>query len=146
MKKLILAASLLVPGAGAEAALFINNNTDCTVYVQVYAHDLNHGTCGLISGRVTVLPNSSAAFNNVTNLNTTPGWMGQTAVTTGGTTVWGWDGAAFNGSLGGLIGNTAACFSTDVLTVPDNGCVPSASVTATWTSINSTTAIIEFTP
>lgn len=145
MKKLLLAASLLLSFTGARAALFLNNNTNCTVYVQVYAHDLNHGTCGLVSGRVSVGPMSSAAFNNVTNINTFPGWLnGQTAVTTGGTTVWGWDGIAFNGSLGGQVGNTSACFTTAILTVPNNGCLPVAPVTATWTSLSSTSAIVDF--
>ncbi|WP_118976597.1 hypothetical protein [Taibaiella koreensis] len=143
MKKLILAASLLALGAQAKAALFLNNNTNCSVIVQVYAHDLNHGTCGLLSGRIVVAPMSAVSFNNVTNLNTTPGWLGQTAVTTGGTTVWGWDGITFNGSGGGPIGNTTACFTTDNLTVP-NGCIPVANVTATWTAVSSSTAVVDF--
>jgi len=69
--------------------------------------------------------------------------MGQTAVTTGGAAVWGWDGITFNGSNGGPIGNLTACFTTDNLTVP-NGCIPVANVTATWTSISSTAAIVDF--
>lgn len=145
MRTLLMAAFLLLSFTGAKAALFINNNTNCTVYVQVYAHDLNHPTCGLISGRITVPPIWSGSINTVADLNTIPGWQGQTAVTTGGTAVWGWDGIAFNGALGGLIGNTSACFTTDNMTVPDI-CLPVANVTATWLSINAGTALIEFNP
>lgn len=143
MKTLLMAVLLLLPFTGARAALFINNNTNCPVVVEIYAHDLNHSTCVLHSGRIYMAANTAISFNNVASLNTAPGWQGQIAVTTGGTAVWGWDGAAFNGAGGGLIGNTSACFTTDNMTVP-NGCIPVANVTATWTVIGPGTAILEF--
>lgn len=148
MKKLFIFTFLAMAAAlSGHAALFVNNNTNCTVVFQVYAHDFNHGTCGLVSGRVVLGPMQSTSFNNVTNLNTTPGWLnGQTAVTTGGTAAWGWDGTAFNGSLGGQLGNTTACFSTNTLTVPNNGCLPVAPVTANWSSLGATNTLLEFVP
>lgn len=142
MRTFLVAVLVLLSFTGAKAALFINNNTNCPVVVEIYAHDLNHGFCGLHSGRIYMPPMSSLSFNNVADLNASPGWQGQTAVTTGGPGVWGWDGAAFNGAGGGLIGNTSTCFSTDNMTVP-NGCIPVANVTAAWTVIGSN-VLLEF--
>jgi len=144
MKKLILAASLLALGAQAKAALFLNNNTNCTVIVQVYAHDLNHGICGLESGRLQVDPGTSAAFNNVATINTTnPFWInGQTATTSGGTAVWGWDAAtvvSLGGTMWAEIGNPGSCFPTASVTTP-NACGTN-NVTADWTVMGSNTFI-----
>lgn len=145
MKKLILFACLaMAASVKGNAAIFISNNTDCRVVVQIYAHDITHGTCVLQSGRLVLEAWESASYNNVTSINTTLGWMGQTASTSGGTSVWGWDGAVFNGSIGGGVGGPGTCFSTNTLTVP-NACFPVANVTATW-SILGTNTLLEFTP
>jgi hypothetical protein len=147
MKKLILFIFLaMVAVAKGNAALFISNNTTCRVVVQIFAHDQTHGICGLESGRLVLEAGATASFNNVANINTSsPGWLnGQTASTAGGPTIWGWDGAFFNGTGGGGIGNPGSCFSTNTLTVP-NGCIPVANVTATWTVLGSNT-ILEFNP
>lgn len=146
MKKLFFFVFVaMVAAFKGHAALFINNNTDCRVIVEIYAHDLNHGICGLHSVRLALEPGQAASFNNVASVNTALGWLnGQTATTTGGTSVWGWDGAVFNGAGGGGIGNPGSCFSTSTLSVP-NACVPSANVTATWVTFGSNT-ILEFNP
>jgi hypothetical protein len=144
MKKLIIFVFLaMIAAVKGNAALFINNNTSCRVIVEVFAHDANHGICGLRSGRIVLEAGASVAYNNVTSLNTTPGWNGQTATIAGGTSVWGWDGAIFNGTGGGGIGNPGSCFSTSTLTVP-NACVPPANVTATWGPLGTGNTLLEF--
>ncbi|WP_162903378.1 hypothetical protein [Taibaiella koreensis] len=146
MKKLILFAFLAMAAVPkGNAALFISNNTDCRVVVQIYAHDITHGTCVLQSWRLVLEAWESASYNNVASINTDLGWLnGQTAATTGGTSVWGWDGAFFNGSGGGGVGYPGTCFTTTTLTVP-NTCLPVANVTATWGPLGSNT-ILEFNP
>lgn len=146
MKKLIIIIFLaMVAASKGNAALFVSNNTNCRVIVEIYAHDLNHGTCGLHSTRLVLEAYETASYNNVATINTTLGWLnGQTATTAGGTAVWGWDGAYFNGTSGGGVGNAGTCFSTTTLTVP-NTCLPVANVTADWTVLGSNT-LLEFNP
>lgn len=147
MKKLLIFIFLAVISAfKGNAALFISNNTDCRVVVEIYAHDLNHGICGLHSKRLVLEPGVAAAYNNVASINTSLGWLnGQTAVTTGGTSVWGWDGAVFNGAGGGGVGGPGSCFGTSSLTMP-NTCLPVANVTATWDDIGAGNILLEFNP
>jgi len=143
MKKLFIALLLLLSAASAKAALFITNNTNCIMVVLIYAHDQNHGTCGLESGRLQLDPGASTAFNNVATINTTlPFWQnGQTATTAGGTAVWGWDAAIVTngGTMWAQIGNPGSCFPTASVTTP-NAC-DANSVTADWTILGSNTFI-----
>lgn len=146
MKKLFFLLFLAMAAAfKSNATLFVSNNTNCRVVVEIFAHDQNHGVCGLHSMRLVLEPTEIASYNNVAAINTTLGWLnGQTATTTGGTSVWGWDGAIFNGASGGGIGGVGSCFSTDNMTVLDT-CIPTANVTATWTVIGSN-VLLEFNP
>ncbi|WP_118953228.1 hypothetical protein [Taibaiella helva] len=144
MRKLFIALLLSLSAVGAKAALFITNNTSCIMVVVIRAHDLNHGICGLESGRLQVDPGTSAAFNNVATINTTnPFWInGQTATTSGGTAVWGWDAAtvvSLGGTMWAEIGNPGSCFPTASVTTP-NACGTN-SVTADWTVMGSNTFI-----
>lgn len=145
MRTLLATLLLLLSAASANAALFISNNTSCTMVVIFYAHDQNHGTCGLESGRLQLLPGASAAFNNVATVNTTnPGWQnGQTATTTGGTSVWGWDAAIVtNGSgpaMWAQIGNPTSCFPTASVITP--GACSGSNVQSDWYVIGSNTFI-----
>ncbi|WP_162903379.1 hypothetical protein [Taibaiella koreensis] len=143
MKTLLIALLLSLSAIGAKAALFITNNTSCIMIVMIYAHDQNHGTCGLESGRLQINPGGSAAFNNVATINTTnPFWQnGQTATTAGGTTVWGWDAAIVNngGPMWAQIGNPGSCFPTaSVATL--NACGTNT-VTADWMVMGGNTFI-----
>ncbi|WP_118953223.1 hypothetical protein [Taibaiella helva] len=140
MKKLfpkLLAGALLVTASSqARAALFITNNTDCDLTIELYAHDFNHATCMLHSNWFVVPANNSIAFNNVTTLNTgTPSWINGPAVLTGGTTAWGWDASKFYftvSSISGVIGNTGSCVSNMSTTMP-GGCNGN-NVTVIWTN------------
>jgi hypothetical protein len=141
MKTLLIALLLSLSAVSAKAGLFISNNTSCTMVVVIYAHDLNHGICGLASGRLQLDPFTSAAFNNVATLNTTaPGWQnGQTATTTGGTTVWGWDAAGVYSTLAMLaqVGNPGSCYPTASVVAP-NACV-GGSVQTDWYVVGNNT-------
>ena len=145
MKKLLAVLLLSLSAAGAKAALFITNNTACKMIVIIYAHDLNHGTCGLESGRLVLDPGASAAFNNVATINTTaPFWnFGQTATTAGGTAVWGWDAAVVtNGSgapMWAQIGNPTSCFPTASVVSP--GACNGSNVQSDWSVVGSNTFI-----
>lgn len=143
MKTLLIALLLSLPALSTKAALFISNNTGCIMVVIVYAHDLNHGICGLESGRLQLAPGSSAAFNNVATVNTTiPFWQnGQTATTAGGTSVWGWDGAVVTngGTMWAQIGNPGSCFTATSVISP-NACSGS-SVQSDWYTVGSNTFI-----
>ncbi len=118
----------------SRAALFITNNTGCDVYVLIQAHDANHGTCLMQSNRFLVAAGTSQAYNNVTSLNTSPGWQNGPAVVAGS----GWDSALFGGaSLGGNLGPN--CGGTTSITIV-NGCGTST-VQADWTAIGANTLI-----
>ncbi|WP_118976594.1 hypothetical protein [Taibaiella koreensis] len=135
MKKLILAASLLAFGAQAKAALFINNNTNCTLNVTMFAFDPAHAGCGgLQSSLITLGPFSSVSYATVATLNTTPPfWLGGTmASTAGGPTTWGWTTAKtfFTGGGGGSVG-LASCGIPGSVTSVACG----SSVTLTWTTL-----------
>lgn len=134
MKKLLLLACGSLLALSSRAALFITNNTACDIYILIQAHDVNHVTCAMQSNRFLVAAGSSMAFNNVTSLNTTPGWQNGPAVVTGS----GWDSALFGGaSLGGNLGTN--CGASTSITIP-NGCGTST-VTATWTTLGGNTFI-----
>ncbi|WP_118976599.1 hypothetical protein [Taibaiella koreensis] len=132
MKKLLLAASLLVLGAQAKAALFINNNTNCTLNMTIFAFDPTHTGCwGLQSNLIVLGPNSSVSYNSVATLNTTsPFWFGgATASTAGGAGTWGWNaGKFFFTSGGGASVGLTSCGLTQSVTVP-NVCGSSSVVT-----------------
>lgn len=140
--KLFAVVLLAAASTQAKAALFINNNTGCDMTMELYAHDLNHATCVLHSGWFVVTGNNSAAFNNVTTLNSgTPSWLNGPAVLTGGTTVWGWDATKFYLTLAGgsgVIGATGSCIPNTSTTIP-GAC--GSSVTVTWSSFGSNTII-----
>lgn len=134
MKKLILAASILVFGTQAKAALFINNNTSCPLNVTIFAFDPTHPGCwGLQSNLITLGANSSVSYNTVATLNTVaPMWYGgATASTAGGPTTWGWNAAKcfFTGGGGGSVGVSTCSVPPSVTTTACGN-----SVTLSWQS------------
>lgn len=134
MKKLLMIACCSLLALTSKAALFINNNTGCDIYIVMHAHDLTHSTCNLLSNRFPVYANTSQAYNNVTSMNITPGWQNGPAVITGS----GWDAADFGGaSLGGILG--VNCSGSTSITIP-NGC-GTLPVQATWVTIGGNTFI-----
>lgn len=148
MKKLfskLFAGVLLVTAASqAKAALYINNNTNCDLTMELYAHDFNHSTCGLQSNWFVMPGNSSIAYNNVTTLNTTaPFWINGPAVLTGGTAAWGWDATKFYFTVSGgsgVIGSGAGSCISNTSTVMPGAC-NGANVTVTWNTFSGNTII-----
>ncbi|WP_118953227.1 hypothetical protein [Taibaiella helva] len=133
MKKLFLAASLLVLGAQAKAALLINNNTNCTINITIFAFDPAHPGCwGLQSNVLTLGPNSSESYNTVATLNTAaPLWGGGVmASIAGGPTTWGWNAGKFffSGGGGGATVGVTSCGLNQLESVP-NPCGGTATVT-----------------
>jgi hypothetical protein len=146
MKKLILAAALLIIGAQAKAALFINNNTSCTFNITMFAFDPTHAPCyGLQSNVITLGPISSASYATVATLNTAaPLWYGGAmASTAGGPGTWGWTAGKFffsgSGGSGASVG-IASCGLPGSATIP-NPC--GGSVTVTWTPLGGGNILIE---
>lgn len=144
MKKLFLAASLLVLGSQAKAALFINNNSNCTMNITIFAFDPTHTGCwGLQSNLITVAASASVSYNTVASLNTTaPYWYGgATASSSGGAGTWGWNAGKFffpgSGGGGASVGLTS-CGLTSSATVA-NPC--GGNVTVTWQPLGSNTLI-----
>jgi hypothetical protein len=141
--KLFIAVLLVAAATQAKAALFINNNTNCDLKMELYAHDLNHGICGLQSNWFLMGANSSVAYNNVATINTTsPFWVNGPAVLTGGTSVWGWDATKFYftvTSFSGVVGASGSCIPSGTTTIP--GACAGTNVTVTWTTLGSNTII-----
>lgn len=119
----------------SRAALFITNNTGCDVYIVLQAHDQNHGTCILQSNRFIVPAGTSMAFNNVTSLNTSPGWQNGLAVITNS----GWDSALF-GSASSMTGNLGPNCGGSTSFSFTNVC-GAATVPVDWTVVGSNTLI-----
>lgn len=112
MKKLFFLIVMALFGIQANAALIITNNSPCEIRVRVLAHDVNHpGSCALVSNWITIPPNGNfVMYSNVASLNTVPGWQGGVAaVTTGGTTAWGWDAVEYDGVTDMIIGHPGTC-------------------------------------
>ncbi|WP_162903381.1 hypothetical protein [Taibaiella koreensis] len=132
MKRFLIVALLALLSYGAQAALFINNNTTCTFQGFVVAYDINTPGCIMHTNPMTIAPGTSYAYNNVSSMNVVPGWGGgYTATTTGG--AWGWRSFLFNfqGSMvGGHVGDLT-CTTTNTITVP-NVCLGSGTVTVSW--------------
>lgn len=144
MKKLLFAASLLLLGAQAKAALFINNNTSCTFNITMFAFDPTHIGCwGLQSNLITLTANSSTSYANVATLNTAaPLWGGgATASIAGGPTTWGWNAGKFffTGAGGASVGLASCGLGTSVvITNPCGG----GNVTVSWTTLPGTNNIL----
>ncbi|PSK94222.1 hypothetical protein [Taibaiella chishuiensis] len=142
MKSVLTFLALTVAGFSANAALFINNNTNCEAVLVLKAHDANNpGSCAYYSTRFPVAGNTSMAFNNVTNVNSPggPGWYptvggGTATLVTAGS---GWDAVTvYYGNLGGAItfniGGAGTCTPVGSFT----GSFPGCSFTnATWTPL-----------
>lgn len=112
MKRLFFFVVMALFGIQANAALIITNNSDCEIRVRVLAHDLNNpGACALRSNWINIAPGGNfVMYADVSSLNTVPGWQGGvTAVTTGGTTVWGWDAVEYDGVTDMIIGHPGTC-------------------------------------
>ncbi|WP_118976593.1 hypothetical protein [Taibaiella koreensis] len=145
MKKLILAASLLVLGAQAKAALFINNNSSCTFNITMFAFDPTHAGCwALQSNVISVTSNNSTSYNSVASLNTmSPLWFGGAiASTAGGPTTWGWNAGKFffsGGGGGGATVGLTSCGLPQTATIP-NPC--GGTVTVTWTPLSGSNNIL----
>lgn len=143
MKKVLALGLLCMAAVSSKAALFITNNTACPINMSIRGHDANHTSeCTLQSFEVTVAAGGSLAYNNVAALNTSPGWQGGiTAVTTGGTSVWGWDAIKFYSQTGGNFGGGlgSACSSPTSVTFP-SAC-GGATVTGTWTTFGGNTFV-----
>lgn len=137
MKKLLIAAACLLATTASKAALFITNNTGCSADLMLRAHDANNpGTCAYYS-LFTIGATSSLAYNNVTSLNTTPGWtlVGTTGFTNMVTTGSAWDGCyvTFPGFTAG-VGAPLACTQASSVTGSSTTC---GTITVTWTIIGS---------
>jgi hypothetical protein len=145
MKKVLVLALFCMAAVSSKAALFITNNTSCPISMSIRGHDQGHpGGCGLQSVEVLVPANSSTAYNNVTSLNSTPGWQGGAmAVTTGGTSVWGWDGVKFYATSGGTFGGWLGSGCGPSLSVTFPSACSGATVTGTWTTLGSN-SFVEF--
>lgn len=141
MKKVLTLLGLAVAGFSANAAIFINNNTNCEAVLVLKAHDNNApATCSYYSSRFPVAANTSVAFNNVTSLNTPggPGWFsyvnGSSTMIQAGS---GFDAVTvYYGNLfGGItfdIGTAGTCASSTSYT----GSYPACSFTnAAWTNL-----------
>lgn len=143
MKRFLMIALLALLSYGAQAALFINNNTTCTFQGFVVGYDINVPGCIMHTNPMTIAPNASYAYNNVSSMNVAPGWGGgYMATTAGGPGVWGWRSFMFNfaGSMvGGTVGDPA-CTATTTVTVP-NVCVGSGTITVTWSTVGTNTFV-----
>lgn len=139
MKKLLFTLFFSAAVVSAQAAIFINNNTDCDVLFFLYAHDASNP--GLTSNTITISAHSSVAYNNVSSLNITPGWSsGVMATTTGGVTSWGWDCAKFEFPLSGASGGFGVNCGDGTHVVFANACLGNT-VDATWTVAGSNTFV-----
>lgn len=145
MKKLILAASLLVLGAQAKAALFINNNSNCTMNITIFAFDPAHPGCwGLQSNVITLGPTSSVSYNTVASLNTTPPYWGGGVMASiaGGAGTWGWNVGKFffsgGGGGGASVGGGCGVPTSATVVNPCGG-----TVTVDWTPLGAGNFLIE---
>lgn len=143
MKKILILLLLSFCTAHVQAALFISNNTGCTVPVIVKAHDIAHPTCGLQSNTIMLPPGVVTVYQDVTSLNLSPGWMGSVmASISGGPSVWGWDAVAFTfPMLSSQVGPPSGCAAGYSFTYP-NACSGNP-VTVTWTAIGAN-SFVEF--
>lgn len=139
MKKLLASLLLVSAAVSAKAAIFITNNTDCDVQFFLYAHDAVNSS--LTSQMFTITALNSVAFNNVSSLNTSPGWFGGvSATTTGGPTVWGWDCCKFAIPASGVsagVGVTCGSASPQTYTAACTG-LP---VTLSWVVVGANTYV-----
>lgn len=141
MKKVLALALLCTAAVSAKAALFITNNTNCPISMSIRGHDSAHpGQCGLQSVEVTAPANGALAYNNVTNLNTSPGWQGGIIAVASGS---GWDGIKFYALSGGAFGGWLGSGCGPVSTVTFPSACGGLTVTGTYTVIGSNT-FIEF--
>ncbi len=138
MKKLLgllLCCSAVLP---AKAALFISNNTSCPVTIYLYAHDAVSPS--LNANAITLAGFSAVAYNNVTSLNASPGWLyGYMATLTGPLTP-GWDCFKFvipSSGVSSGVGITCGSPSPQTYT---NAC-GGQPVTVTWTDIGGNTLV-----
>lgn len=143
MKKIFVLLLLSLCTISVKAALFISNNTPCTIPIVVKAHDIAHLTCGLQSNTIMISPGLAVAFQDVTSLNINPGWMGSAvASTAGGSAVWGWDAVAFTfPMLSGQVGPPSGCATGYSFTYA-SACSGNP-VTVTWTVIGPN-VLVEF--
>ena len=134
MKRFLMIALMGLLSSGAQAALFINNNTNCTYEGYIVAYDINVPGCVMHTNPMIIPPISSFAYNNVSSLNVSPGWGGgYMATTAGGAGSWGWRSFLFNfqgSTVGGTVGDLT-CTTTNMVTVP-NVCQGSGNVVVTW--------------
>ena len=118
MKKLLFVILMVLNAASTKAAIFFNNLTGCDMWVSLEAHDANGtGLCSYFSGRFLVPAGStSISFANVTNLNTTPGWVKYSNPLVPATMISmgsGWDAATvdWDGTVQ-KVGNVLGCATT----------------------------------
>ncbi len=147
MKSVLVFLMLAVASFGANAALFINNNTNCGAVLVLRAHDAaNPGSCAYYSTRFPIAASTSVAYNNVTNLNYPggPGWYptvgggGATLVAAGS----GWDAVTiyYAGGLTINIGGPGTCTPVGAY----SGSYPGCSFTgATWTNIGGGNVLLD---
>ena len=148
MKSVLVFLLLAVATFSANAALFINNNTNCQAVLVLWAHDANiPSSCAYYSTRFTVPANTSMAFNNVTNVNYPggPGWY-QAVGGSGGATMIaagsGWDAVTvyYGGGLTFNIGGAGTCTPVSSF----SGSYPGCSFTnATWMPIGGGNVLLD---
>ncbi len=130
--------------ASAHAGLHIYNNTPCKIRVTVFAFDFNHPGCtALQSYPVVIGPYFSVSYNDVTALNSSPGWLGGVMATVaGGAASWGWHVVKaydFTSSGGGVSVGASSCFFVNAATVP-GGC-GQGNVTVTWSGAGNNVSV-----
>ena len=146
MKKILMCAALAVATVHAHAALFVNNNTNCDVSLEVYANDANDPQVCAYFTWFKIPANTSQAHNNPSSLNWS-GWL-KTAnglntpvgpMLAGGT----WDAASADRfPATPQVGRAGSCAPGTSLTVPTAGC----GYTITWTSLGGNNVLVEINP
>ena len=119
MKKILFALVLALVGVATQCfsqTLTLKNTTSCSnVIFIVYAHDCAACTysahCALVSNTISIPIGGSVTYTYVSDLNTTPGWVGGIPASA----VSGWDGIMYGtkdyASCQNFLGNNS-CVST----------------------------------
>ncbi|WP_146146671.1 hypothetical protein [Taibaiella chishuiensis] len=143
MKKILMCAALAVATVHAHAALFVNNNTNCDVSLEVYASDANDPQVCAYFTWFKVPSHSSQAYNNPAALN----WAGWLKTANGLNTPVGpmlasgtWDAASANRfPAPPEVGRPGSCAPGTLLTVPAGSC----GYTISWINVGGGNVLVD---